>query len=40
MDKRRDMAVKALDVALLSFARWRVTDPASQWILNGSQVFQ
>ena len=40
MDKRRRVAVMALDVALLCFARWRVADPTPQWILNGSKVFR
>ena len=40
MDKRRRIAVMALDVALLCFARWRVADPTPQWILNGSKVFR
>ena len=40
LEKRRRTAVMALDVALLSFARWRIADPAPQWIISGRNVFR
>jgi hypothetical protein len=30
---------KCLDVVLLAFARWKVSEAAPTWILNGSKVF-
>ena len=38
--KQSRTAVMALDVALLSFARWRSADPNPQWIISGSKVFR
>ena len=33
-------AVAALDVALLSFARWQAGDANPQWLNNGSKIFR
>ena len=32
--------IQALDVALLSFARWQSGDPSPQWLLSGNKVFK
>ena len=38
--KNQQAALQALDIALLSFARWQLDEQKPSWIISGSKAFR